>query len=154
MNSNFIIEAVPKDEDDDYVQQFSTRLKSMMIFLVVLICVVTPYALNFEYTRAENSEQNLEDFLKIVDQVIMPMCVSHDVNHLLNQNVWSSLFISLLLQTMQDIIGKNILGASLEERVGHLDVPKNCAIFYADDPGVCLFVVVHHFVVKFSRYLN
>lgn len=118
MNSNFVVEAVPKDEDDDYVQQFSTRLKSMMIFLVVLICVVTPYALNFEYTRAENSEQNLEDFLKIVDQ---------------------------------DIIGKNILGASLEERVGHLDVPKNCAIFYADDPGVCLFVVVHHFVVKFSR---
>ena len=70
MNSNFDIEIAAKDEDDDYVQQFSTRLKSMMIFLVVLICVVTPYALNFEYSRAENSEQNLEDFLKVVDQVI------------------------------------------------------------------------------------
>ena len=69
MNANFDIETASKEEDDDFVQQFSTRLKSMMIFLVVLICVVTPYALNFEYTRSENSEQNLEDFLKVVDQV-------------------------------------------------------------------------------------
>ena len=75
MNSNFDIEAAANDEDDDYVQQFSTRLKSMMIFLVILICVVTPYALNFEYSRAENSEQNLEDFLKVVDQVLLISCL-------------------------------------------------------------------------------
>ena len=43
----------------------------MMIFLVILICVVTPYALNFEYSRAENSEQNLEDFLKVVIDVLI-----------------------------------------------------------------------------------
>ena len=70
MNQNFDIEATKtQDDDEDSVQQFSGRLKSMMVFLVILICVVTPYALNFEYSRTENSEQNLEDFLKVVDQV-------------------------------------------------------------------------------------
>ena len=70
MNQNFDIEATKaQDDDDEFVQQFSGRLKSMMVFLVILICVVTPYALNFEYSRTENSEQNLEDFLRVVDQV-------------------------------------------------------------------------------------
>jgi len=105
MNSNFDVES-PKtksdgDDEDFASQQFSGRLKSMMVFLIVLICVVTPYALNFEYARTENSEENLEDFLKIVDK---------------------------------DILGKTIMGATLEERIGQLEIPPNCAIFYSDDP--------------------
>ena len=108
MNSNFDIEDArasknkdSPEEEDFNAQQFSGRLKSMMIFLVILVCVVTPYALNFQYARTDNSEQNLEDFLKVVDQ---------------------------------DILGKTILGASLEERVGALDIPSDCAVFYSDDP--------------------
>lgn len=105
MNSNFDIET-PKvkddpDEEDFASQQFSGRLKSMMVFLVVLICVVTPYALNFEYARTENSEENLEDFLRVVDH---------------------------------DVLGKMIMGASLDERIGQLEIPPNCAVFYSDDP--------------------
>lgn len=103
------VEAQVVDEETELANaQFQSRLKTLLLFLVVVICIVTPYFINFEFssTKNTNPEQNVESFLKITTSA-----------------------------SSSEKYGQTILGARIEELIGNLgSPPPNCAIFYSDDP--------------------
>lgn len=100
------VEAQVVDEETELANaQFQSRLKTLLLFMVVVLCIVSPYFINFTSTQNASPEENVESFLKVTTS------------------------------GSSEKYGQTILGAKIEELIGNLgSPPPNCAIFYSDDP--------------------